>query len=48
MGLKSFVTLSSGLAIKAPKPLDKLTRRLIILCRQLSRKQHPRTKGGYY
>lgn len=45
VGIKSFVSLSSGLAIKAPKPLDKLTRKLKRVSRQLSKKQHPKTKG---
>lgn len=45
MGLNSFVSLSNGLEIKAPKPLDKLTRKLIKVSRQLSKKQHPKTKG---
>ncbi|BCD49153.1 hypothetical protein HSHS1_08550 [Helicobacter suis HS1] len=42
-GIKSFVSLSNGLQIKAPKPLTKLTRRLTRL--QLSKKQHPKAKG---
>lgn len=45
LGLKSFVSLSNGLEIKAPKPLDKLTRKLKRVSRQLSKKQHPKTKG---
>lgn len=45
IGLKSFVSLSNGLSIKAPKPLSKLTRLLIKRSRQLSKKQHPKTKG---
>lgn len=45
VGLKSFVSLSNGLSIKAPKPLDKLTRRLKRVSRQLVKKQHPKTKG---
>ena len=45
VGIKSFVSLSSGLAIKAPKPLDKLTRKLKRVSRQLNKKQHPKTKG---
>lgn len=45
IGLKSFVSLSNGLEIKAPKPLRKLTRLLIKRSRQLSKKQHPKTKG---
>lgn len=45
IGLKSFVSLSNGLEIKAPKPLNKLTRLLIKRSRQLSKKQHPKTKG---
>lgn len=45
IGLKSFVCLSNGLSIKAPKPLNKLTRLMIKRNRQLSKKQHPKTKG---
>lgn len=45
LGLKSFVCLSNGLKIKAPKPLHKLTRLMIKRSRQLSKKQHPKTKG---
>ena len=45
VGLKSFVSLSNGLNIKAPKPLNKLTRKLIRVSRKLSKKQHPKTKG---
>ncbi|MDY5615611.1 MAG: RNA-guided endonuclease TnpB family protein [Helicobacter sp.] len=45
MGLKSFVSLSNGLSINAPKPLNKLTRKLKRVSRQLSKKQHPKTKG---
>lgn len=45
IGLKSFVCLSNGLSIKAPKPLNKLTRLMIKRSRQLSKKQHPKTKG---
>ncbi|EIE9550196.1 transposase [Campylobacter coli] len=41
MGLKSFVSLSNGLSINAPKPLNKLKR----VSRQLSKKQHPKAKG---
>ncbi|EES89913.1 RNA-guided endonuclease InsQ/TnpB family protein [Helicobacter canadensis] len=45
VGLKSFVSLSNGLSIQAPKPLYKLTRKLKRVSRQLSKKQHPKTKG---
>lgn len=45
IGLKSFVSLSNALSINAPKPLNKLTRMLIKRSRQLSKKQHPKTKG---
>ena len=45
IGLKSFVSLSNGLIVKAPKPLHKLTRLMIKRSRQLSKKQHPKTKG---
>lgn len=45
VGLKSFVSLSNGLSIQAPKPLNKLTRKLKRVSRQLSKKQHPKTKS---
>ena len=45
LGISNFATLSNGLQIKSPKPLDKLTRRIIRLSRQLNKKQHPKTKG---
>lgn len=44
VGIKSFVSLSNGLSINAPKPLAKLTRKLKRIQRQLSKKQHPKTK----
>lgn len=44
VGLKNFVSLSNGLKIDAPKPLDKHHRLLIKRSRQLSRKLHPKTK----
>ena len=45
IGLKTFVSLSNGLEIKAPKPLNKLIRKLKRVSRQLSKKQHPKAKG---
>ena len=45
LGISNFATLSNGLAITAPKPLDKLTRLLARRQRQLSKKVHPKTKG---
>ena len=45
LDISNFATLSNGLQIKSPKPLDKLTRRIIRLSRQLNKKQHPKTKG---
>ena len=45
LGISSFATLSNGLQITAPKPLDKLTKLLTRRQRQLNKKQHPRTKG---
>lgn len=45
LGISSFATLSNGLSIKAPKPLNKLTRLLTKRQRQLSKKQHPKTKS---
>ena len=44
LGISNFATLSSGLVITAPKPLDKLTRLLVRRQRQLSKKVHPKTK----
>ena len=44
LGLKSFLILSNGLEIKAPKPLSKFNRLIIKRSRQLSRKQHAKTK----
>ena len=45
LGISNFVTLSNGLVITSPKPLDKLTKSLIRLSRQLNKKQHPKTKS---
>lgn len=45
LGISNFATLSNGLLIKAPKPLDKLTRLIVKRQRQLSKKQHPKTKS---
>ena len=45
LGISNLATLSNGLQIKSPKPLAKLTRRIIRLSRQLNKKQHPKTKG---
>lgn len=44
LGLKSFLSLSNGLEIKAPKPLNKFNRLLIKRSRQLSKKQYAKTK----
>ncbi|MBC3781377.1 IS200/IS605 family element transposase accessory protein TnpB [Campylobacter fetus subsp. fetus] len=44
LGIKEFVCLSNGLMIKAPKPLNKLTRLLVKRQRRLSKKQHAKTK----
>ncbi|HID0730059.1 TPA: RNA-guided endonuclease InsQ/TnpB family protein [Campylobacter jejuni] len=44
VGLKSFISLSNGLQIKASKPLNKLNRLLVKRARQLSKKQHAKTK----
>ncbi|HOR90365.1 MAG TPA: transposase [Clostridia bacterium] len=44
VGLNSFLSLSNGLEVKAPKPLKKLERTLIRRSRQLNRKQHAKTK----
>ncbi len=44
LGLNSFLSLSNGLEIKAPKPLAKLNKKMIKRQRQLSKKQHAKTK----
>ncbi|BEG58045.1 MULTISPECIES: RNA-guided endonuclease InsQ/TnpB family protein [Helicobacter] len=44
-GIKAFASLSNGLQIQAPKPLNRLTRRLKRLSRQLSKKRHSKTKN---
>lgn len=44
LGLKTFLSLSNGLEVKAPKPLDRLERLLVRRSRQLSKKQHAKTK----
>ena len=44
LGLKSFLSLSNGLEVKAPKPLDRLEHLLVRRSRQLSKKQHAKTK----
>ena len=44
LGISNFLSLSNGLQIQAPKPLDKLNRLLVKRQRQLSKKQHPKTK----
>ena len=45
LGISNFATLSNGLQIKSPKPLDKLTKLITRRQRQLNKKQHPKTKG---
>ena len=45
LGISNFATLSNGLVIKSPKPLDKLTKLLTRRQRQLNKKQHPKTKS---
>ena len=45
LGISNFATLSNGLLIKSPKPLDKLTKLIVRRQRQLSKKVHPKTKG---
>ena len=44
LGLKTFLSLSNGLEVQAPKPLDRLERLLVRRSRQLSKKQHAKTK----
>ena len=44
LGLKSFLSLSNGLEVKAPKPLDRLNHLLVRRSRLLSKKQHAKTK----
>ena len=45
VGIGSFAVLSNGIKVFAPKPLEKEARKLVKLSRQLSKKQHPKTKG---
>lgn len=45
LGISHFATLSNGLQIKSPKPLDKLTKLVVKRQRQLNKKVHPKTKG---
>lgn len=44
LGLKTFLSLSNGLEVTAPKPLAKLERLITRRARQLSKKQHAKTK----
>ena len=44
LGILNFATLSNGLVIQSPKPLDKLTKLIVRRQRQLNKKQHPKTK----
>lgn len=44
LGLKSFLSLSNGLEVKAPKPLAKLSSKVTRLQRQLSKKVHAKNK----
>lgn len=44
LGIKSLVSLSNGLNVQSPKPLNKLSRKIVKVSRQLSKKQHPKTK----
>ena len=45
VGIESFITLANGIKVISPKPLNKLSRKLIRKSRQLSKRQHPKTKG---
>lgn len=45
LGIKTFLTLSNGLQIEVPKPLNKFKRLLIRRQRQLDKKLHPKTKA---
>ena len=44
LGLNSFLSLSNGLEVKAPKPLARLNHLLVKRARQLSQKRHAKTK----
>ena len=44
LGLNTFLSLSNGLEVFAPKPLDKLERLIKRRVKQLSKKQHAKTK----
>ena len=45
LGIKKLAVLSNGSYVESPRPLKKLLRKLKILSRQLSKKQHSRKKG---
>jgi len=45
VGINSFAVMSNGIKVYAPKPLAEAERKLVKISRQLSRKQHPKTKG---
>jgi putative transposase len=45
VGISSFATMSNGIKVEAPKPLEKSLRQLKKLNRQSAKKQHPKTKG---
>ncbi len=44
-GIKAFASLSNGLRVQAPKPLNRLIRWQQRHCRQLSKKRHCKTKN---
>lgn len=46
LGIKSHLTLSSGVHINLPASLDKVTGKIVKESKKLSKKQHPRTKGS--
>ena len=45
VGVNSFAVMSNGIKVYAPKPLAEEGRKLVKISRQLSGKQHPKTKG---
>ena len=44
LGIKNHITLSNGLALNYPNSIDRITKRIKVVQKQLSRKVHPKTK----
>ena len=45
LGIKHHITLSNGLQIDYPNSVNKIVEKIIRTQKQLSKKNHPRTKG---